>query len=104
MKLMLFDLTARTWSEVDSGHFHGFPVWSKDAKYLYFSSPYEKGTPFFRLRVADHKLESVANANLPRGVAWGIWGAWTGLAPDNSPLLLRDTSMQEIYALDVVWP
>ena len=104
MKLMLFDLTARTWSEVDSGHFHGFPVWSKDAKYLYFSSPYEKGTPFFRLRVADHKLESVANANLTRGVAWGIWGAWTGLAPDNSPLLLRDTSMQEIYALDVVWP
>jgi Tol biopolymer transport system component/DNA-binding winged helix-turn-helix (wHTH) protein len=104
LKLLLFDLTTQTWSELDSGHMHGYPVWSRDAKYLYFSSPLEKGIPFYRLRVADRKLERVANANLPRGVAWGFFGAWTGLAPDDSPLLLRDTSMQEIYALDVLWP
>ena len=32
----------------------------------------------------------------PKGFdAW-----WSGLAPDDSPLVLRDTSVQEIYALD----
>jgi hypothetical protein len=31
---------------------------------------------------------------------FGVFGSWTGLDPDNSPLVLRDTSTQEIYALD----
>ena len=35
----------------------------------------------------------------PRGF-WGEFGQWTGLRPDDSPLLVRDTSSQEIYALD----
>jgi len=30
----------------------------------------------------------------------GYFGYWFGLAPDDSPLLLRDTRSQEIYALD----
>ena len=104
LKLLLFDLTTQTWSELDSGHMHGYPLWSRDAKYLYFSDPNENGVPFYRLRVAGRMLERVADSNLPKGVARGIFGTWTGLAPDNSPLLLRDTSMQEIYALDVLWP
>jgi len=32
------------------------------------------------------------------------WGFWLGLAPDDSPLLLRDVGTQEIYALDVDLP
>jgi hypothetical protein len=27
-------------------------------------------------------------------------GPWTGLAPDGSPLIQRDASFNEIYALD----
>jgi hypothetical protein len=30
----------------------------------------------------------------------GYWGMWFGLAPDDSPLLLKDTGSQEIVALD----
>jgi len=30
----------------------------------------------------------------------GFFGIWLALAPDDSPLLLRDTGNQEIYALD----
>jgi eukaryotic-like serine/threonine-protein kinase len=103
-KMLLFDLTTRTWKELDSGHRYNYPTWSRDAKYIYFSNPLENGIPFYRLRIADDKLEHVANANLTRGVAWGTFGQWTGLGPDDSPLLNRDTSMQEIYALDVQWP
>jgi hypothetical protein len=31
-------------------------------------------------------------------------GSWSGLAPDGTPLFVRDTSTQEIYALDVQFP
>ena len=31
---------------------------------------------------------------------WGPFGPWTGLGPDDTPLLVRDISSQEIYALD----
>jgi hypothetical protein len=30
----------------------------------------------------------------------GRWGVWMGLAPDDSPLTLRDVGIDEIYALD----
>ena len=44
------------------------------------------------------------DVNFPRGVAYGTFCWWTGLAPDDSLLLLRDTSIQQIYALDVDLP
>jgi hypothetical protein len=31
-------------------------------------------------------------------------GEWSGLTPDAFPLFTRDTSIQEIYALDVELP
>ena len=31
-------------------------------------------------------------------------GAWCSLAPDDSPLVLRDVGSQEIYALDLQLP
>jgi hypothetical protein len=33
---------------------------------------------------------------------FGWW--WVGLTPDDSPLVLRDTGTQEIYAFDVDLP
>jgi hypothetical protein len=36
--------------------------------------------------------------DVPRSA--GTFGPWTGLAPDDSPLIQRDTSLDEIYALD----
>jgi len=32
------------------------------------------------------------------------FGPWSGLAPDDSPLVTRDNSNQEIYALDWAAP
>jgi hypothetical protein len=52
-----------------------------------------------RVGVDDHKLEEVPSLqNMKRtGVDGGIW---FGLAPDRSPIVLRDTGTHEIYALD----
>ncbi len=32
------------------------------------------------------------------------WRSWSGLAPDGTPLFVRDISTQEIYALDLQLP
>jgi hypothetical protein len=30
----------------------------------------------------------------------GYWGAWLGLDPEDSPLMLRDVGTQDVYSLD----
>jgi len=39
-----------------------------------------------------------SDPNVRRAV--GAFAAWSGLALDDAPLVLRDTGTQEIYALD----
>ena len=56
-----------------------------------------------RISVADGKLERITSFKKIRRF-WATWGPWTGLAPDGSPLVVRDISTQEIYALDVDFP
>ena len=34
----------------------------------------------------------------------GVWGTWSGLAPDGSVLAVRDASSHEIYAIDLQLP
>jgi hypothetical protein len=51
-----------------------------------------------RVRIRDRKLERMADLKNFRQA--GFWNVWLGMAPDDSPLLLRDTGTQEIYALD----
>ena len=54
---------------------------------------------FFRVRISDHKLERLFSLKALRRY-WGPFGPWTGLTPDDTPLLVRDISSQEIYALE----
>jgi hypothetical protein len=54
------------------------------------------------MRISDRKRERLAEINLRRNQAGWFW--WNGLAPDDSPLLLRDQSSEEIYALDWLLP
>ena len=57
------------------------------------------GPAIVRIRMADAEVEMIADLkNLRR--SFGIFAFWRGLTPDNSPLLVRDTGTQEIYALD----
>jgi len=91
-KLMLYDFTTREW-EVLANTSAGYPAWSRDGKYVYFlASP-----AIFRVRVGDRKLEQVASLNDLR-LASGVIGVWMGLAPDDSPMVLRDFGIQDIYA------
>jgi Tol biopolymer transport system component/DNA-binding winged helix-turn-helix (wHTH) protein len=101
-KLMLFDRGTGQWTELVNMPI-GYPSWSHDGRYLYFDTTFTEDPAFFRVRISDRKLERLASLNgLQR--FWGQFGSWTGLGPDDSLLLLRDTSSQEIYALELQAP
>lgn len=102
-KLMLFDRAAGRWIELATLTTIGYPSWSHDGQYLYFDTTLTDDPAFFRIRISDRKLERLFSLKAVRRF-WGELGEWTGLAPDDSPLLVRDTSSQEIYALDFKAP
>jgi Tol biopolymer transport system component len=103
-QLMLFDVSAQKWTKLSDCSV-GYPMWSRDGKYLYFESlAANNPSRIARLRLSDHKIEDVAVlSKIGRGTT-GTFGQWFGLAPDDSPLLARDISTQEIYALEMDWP
>jgi hypothetical protein len=76
--------------------------WSCDGNYLYFISS-GSDAAIYRVRISDHKLEKVVSLKGIRRTI-GEVGTWCGLAPDDSPLILRDVGSQEIYALDLKPP
>jgi Tol biopolymer transport system component len=98
LKLMLLDRATQKWQELASIPI-GYPSWSQDGEYLYFDTSLSEDAAFQRVRISDHKLERLFSLKGIRRF-WGEFGSWTGLAPDDTPLLVRDISSQEIYALD----
>ena len=97
-KLMLFDFSTHKWAELVSSP-ADYPNWSGDGSYIYFINPYIAEPAVYRIRISDRKLELVTSLSRQR-LGWSIAGKWTGLAGDDSPLVLRDTGSEEIYALD----
>jgi hypothetical protein len=75
-----------------------FPNWSHDAKYIYFLS-WPENAGVFRMRITDSSVERVLN--LRDFQPTGYWEDWLGLDPHDTPLLLRDTGLQDVYAFDV---
>jgi serine/threonine protein kinase/Tol biopolymer transport system component len=101
-KLMLYDLQKKTWTPLAVSRF-GFENWSHDGKYLYAEDYSDKADDMVRVSLADGKVERLVNLkDIPRG--FDPWEFWVGLAPDDSPLLMRDRSTQEIYSLEVRFP
>lgn len=102
-RLALFDTKTAKWSVLTDRGLSEIQ-WSRDSRYLYFQG-FEESKPisFARLRIADRRVESLGKLDLPEGTV-GVFGPWMGLTPDGSPLILRDLSVQEMYALDVEFP
>ena len=96
--LMLFDFKARQWTELVRRHIGFLLQWSADGQEVYF---YRIGNEpaVMRVRIDDHSVDEVVGLKNIKNTGWA-GGLWTGITPDNSPLLLRDTGTQEIYALD----
>jgi hypothetical protein len=93
---VLFDVATQKWEEI-ARITCGFPNWSKNSEYVYFL--HEENEPaVMRIRIRDRKVEWVVDLKNFRQA--GFYGVWLSLAPGDSPLILRDTGTQEIYAFD----
>jgi hypothetical protein len=73
-------------------------VWSADSQFVYFNTISGDSPALMRVRVQDGRPERVADVPF---VAVGIYGIWSGLAPDGAPLLLRGRGKTDVYALTV---
>jgi hypothetical protein len=61
------------------------------------------GAEVVRVRIKDRVLEHIVSLrDFPQFT--DIFAGWLGLTPDDAPLLMRDRSLQEIYALDLRFP
>ena len=97
-RLMLLDIASRKWTELINMNV-GFTSWSSDSRYVYFDTGLSENPAYYRVRVSDRKLERLADLKGFRRVVFGGF-PWSGVTPDGAPLLLRDISSQEVYALD----
>jgi len=86
--------------ELDAEHIDN-PTWSHDSRYIYYDADgAEANVGVFRVRINDGKV------NLAAPYKWMRIAdhTWSGLAPDDSPIVLRAMGSPEIYSLDVKWP
>lgn len=99
-ELMLFDTNTNHWSSVAEGEQLGYNEWSHDGKYVYMREVRGGAAEVVRIRTKDHVLEHVFSLKgFPQ--ITDIFAAGIVLTPDDAPLLMRDRSVQEIYALDL---
>lgn len=94
--LKLFDTTTGQWSDLANLGVNDV-IWTPDGKYLFFDTAFGADASLYRVRIGDRHLERWADLHgLHRG---GYFNPWLGLTPDGSPLVLRDTTVEEIYRL-----
>lgn len=94
--VVLYDFHTQKWTDIGKGSL-GWLNWSKDGQYIY-SFDFEGKGGVLRIRISDGKKEKVVD--LKDFVTTGRYGGSLALAPDDSPLLLRDDGSQDVYALD----
>ena len=99
-KLMLLDTTNNRWSSLVEGNDVGYNEWSHDGKYVYMREIRDGAGEVVRVRIRDGVLEHLLSLkDFPQPA--DAFASWIGLTPDDAPLLMRDRSLQEIYALDL---
>lgn len=104
LSLLVFDVSTQKWRRVaDKLGTIGYITWSPDSRYIGFDTSLTEDPGFYRIRVADWYIERILSFKDIHRFS-DVIGPWSGMAPDGSPVLVRDISTQEIYALDVDFP
>lgn len=95
LTMNIFDFGTQRWLALPPKIRMSFPEWSKNSHFIYFMhGPDDRGV--YRMAAKGGELEKVVD--LKNWPVEGPWG-WMGLDPADAPLLLRDLSINDIYAL-----
>ena len=102
--LLLYEFAIRKWTVIAKGLGPiGYMEWTDGGKSILFDTLLVQDPAFYRLRLSDLHLDTIVKIGDVRRYFAGF-GPWTGIAPDGSPLLVRDISNEEIYSLDLQLP
>ena len=103
-KLLLYDFKTQKWTNwINEPGAIGYPTWSRDGRYVYYDNTSTEKPAFLRVNVGRTRSEFLIDLKDIRRYGGYGW-AWSGLAPDDSALLVRDVSTDEIYSLDLELP
>jgi len=92
MRLNIYDRQTHVWRPLPKALQVDTPSWSHDSAFIYYKTEGTRSA-LRRVRVSDGSVEDFRSLQDDPIVAWG------GLAPDDSPLLLRDVGPTNLYAL-----
>jgi Tol biopolymer transport system component/DNA-binding winged helix-turn-helix (wHTH) protein len=97
--LYLFDFSTGKWRPLGDVA-AAYPNWSHNGRYVYFRPNTSGSAAVFRVAVPSGAIEKVASlAAVERGPFF--MGDWIGLGPDDSPLTVRNSTIEDIYAWDL---
>jgi len=102
--LKLYDFRTKLWSDwvTETNNFN-YVQWSADSRSVTWDNFGTSNPRCRQIKVGERQAEDLfAIKDLRRYL--GIFGAWSGPAPDGSRLFVRDLSTQDVYALDVDLP
>jgi Tol biopolymer transport system component len=89
----LLDPGGAVWNSFSLPEPLDYPNWSRDGRHIYALALQSRR--IVRLEPSVSRLETVAEID-----TFPLSGAlWTGLTPDDSPMIIRDTGQWEIYRL-----
>jgi Tol biopolymer transport system component len=105
-KLLLFDFKTKKWTDwINEAGTVSFPSWSPDGRYIYYDNRSTKSAGYRRVKLGQTHSELVTDLKgLQRGSGGTPLGPWSGIAPDGSPIFIRDLSTDEIYSLELELP
>jgi Tol biopolymer transport system component len=90
--IYVFDIKTQHWSALNTG-LHIYSVWSSDSRSIYFLR-YPDDPAILRIPAAGGEAKPVVSLKDFR-----LTGSWFGLDPTDTPLMLRDVSTTDVYAL-----
>jgi len=104
-KVMLFEVSTGKWSLLATGSSLQYPNWSRDSKYLQFEDTGSDGPELDRVAIASKKKERIVLLkDVARVLLYNSNQPWNGIAPDNSPLIMRDVSSTQAYSIELELP
>ena len=97
--VVVFDFRSHNWTTLANAESIRNLAWSRDSQYVYFHTA-SPDLGLYRAHVLSKKVERLASLKSFAELS----DDWIGVAPDGSPLIIGDTRIDEVYALDVEWP
>lgn len=94
--LSMFDLQTQKWTQIATGTM-GWLNWCKDGKSLIVVEVNGADT-VVKIRLSDHKVERIVD--LKSLAVTGRYNGSLAVAPDDSPVTLRDAGTYDVYSLD----